>query len=99
MGFGDVLWGACACRRGVGLRGPAGGLDSSEMGNPPEKFALVFGQCRELGLHVVAHAGEEGPPEYIRTALGHPLASASAHGVLPKARPWYPATRVKHNAK
>jgi adenosine deaminase len=45
------------------------GLDSSEMGNPPEKFARVFTQCRELGLHTVAHAGEEGPPEYIWQAL------------------------------
>ncbi len=37
------------------------GLDSGERGNPPEKFARVFAKCRELGLHVVAHAGEEGP--------------------------------------
>ena len=42
------------------------GLDSSERGHPPEKFARVFARCRELGLHVVAHAGEEGPPAYIR---------------------------------
>ena len=41
------------------------GLDSGERGNPPEKFATVFAQCRALGLHVVAHAGEEGPPAYI----------------------------------
>jgi len=45
------------------------GLDSSEVGNPPEKFSRVFARCRELGLHLVAHAGEEGPPAYIRTAL------------------------------
>src|SRR5450830_1312412 len=38
------------------------GLDSSEVGNPPEKFSRVFARCRELGLHLVAHAGEEGPP-------------------------------------
>jgi adenine deaminase len=38
------------------------GLDSSEVGHPPEKFARVFARCRELGLHLVAHAGEEGPP-------------------------------------
>jgi hypothetical protein len=37
------------------------GLDSSELGHPPEKFARVFARCRELGLHLVAHAGEEGP--------------------------------------
>ena len=45
------------------------GLDSSERGHPPEKFARVFARCRELGLHVVAHAGEEGPPASIETAL------------------------------
>src|SRR5471032_3141018 len=44
------------------------GLDSSEVGNPPEKFSRVFARCRELGLHLVAHAGEEGPPAYILTA-------------------------------
>src|SRR4051812_4762472 len=41
------------------------GLDSSEHNNPPSKFARVFARCRELGLHLVAHAGEEGPPAYI----------------------------------
>ncbi|MBC7941826.1 MAG: adenosine deaminase, partial [Chitinophagaceae bacterium] len=45
------------------------GLDSSERGHPPEKFARVFARCRELGLHLVAHAGEEGPPEFIWNAL------------------------------
>ena len=45
------------------------GLDSSEVGHPPEKFARVFARCRELGLHLVAHAGEEGPPAYVWTAL------------------------------
>ena len=45
------------------------GLDSSEVGHPPEKFARVFARCRELGLHTVAHAGEEGPPAYIWSAL------------------------------
>ena len=40
------------------------GLDSSEVGHPPEKFARVFARCGELGLHRVAHAGEEGPPAY-----------------------------------
>ena len=38
------------------------GLDSSELGHPPEKFARVFAGARAHGLHVVAHAGEEGPP-------------------------------------
>jgi adenosine deaminase len=45
------------------------GLDSSERGHPPEKFARVFARCREMGLRLVAHAGEEGAPSYIWTAL------------------------------
>jgi len=45
------------------------GLDSSESGNPPSKFARVFAKAREEGFHIVAHAGEEGPPEYIIEAL------------------------------
>lgn len=45
------------------------GLDSSEVGHPPSKFQRVFARARELGLHVTAHAGEEGPPEYVREAL------------------------------
>jgi adenine deaminase len=45
------------------------GLDSSELGHPPSKFQRVFAAARELGLHVTAHAGEEGPPEYVREAL------------------------------
>ena len=45
------------------------GLDSSEMGHPPSKFEQVFERARSLGLKCVAHAGEEGPPEYIREAL------------------------------
>jgi len=57
------------------------GLDSSERGHPPEKFARVFAQCRELGLHAVAHAGEEGPPAYIRSALDVLKAERIDHGV------------------
>lgn len=45
------------------------GLDSSEVGHPPAKFARVFEKARLAGLKVVAHAGEEGPPEYVREAL------------------------------
>ena len=45
------------------------GLDSSERGNPPSKFRDVFRRAREAGFLAVAHAGEEGPPEYIREAL------------------------------
>jgi len=57
------------------------GLDSSEVGNPPEKFARVFARCKELGLHLVAHAGEEGPPDYIRTALDVLHVERVDHGV------------------
>ena len=45
------------------------GLDSSELGHPPAKFARVFAAAAELGLKRVAHAGEEGPPEYVHEAL------------------------------
>ncbi|MEO1662980.1 MAG: adenosine deaminase [Pseudomonadota bacterium] len=45
------------------------GLDSSEVGHPPEKFARVYKACRDLELKLVAHAGEEGPPEYVWQAL------------------------------
>ncbi len=45
------------------------GLDSSEMGHPPSKFERVFAKARDEGFHIVAHAGEEGPPEYIVEAL------------------------------
>jgi adenine deaminase len=57
------------------------GLDSSERGNPPEKFARVFAKAREAGLHLVAHAGEEGPPDYIRTALDVLEVERIDHGV------------------
>src|SRR3546814_19972180 len=45
------------------------GLDSSERGHPPGKFARVFARARELGLKLVAHAGEEGAPGYVWEAL------------------------------
>lgn len=57
------------------------GLDSSEKGHPPSKFARLFARCRELGLHVVAHAGEEGPPAYIVEALDILGAERIDHGV------------------
>ena len=57
------------------------GLDSSERGHPPEKFARVFARCRDLGLHLVAHAGEEGPPAYIATALDLLKVERIDHGV------------------
>jgi adenine deaminase len=45
------------------------GLDSSELGHPPEKFRRAFAAARDRGLRLVAHAGEEGPAEYVRQAL------------------------------
>ncbi|ATQ75585.1 adenosine deaminase [Massilia violaceinigra] len=57
------------------------GLDSSERGHPPEKFTRVFERCRQLGLRLVAHAGEEGPPAYIETALDVLNVERIDHGV------------------
>jgi adenosine deaminase len=57
------------------------GLDSSELGNPPEDFKAVFDKAREHGLLTVAHAGEEGPPEYIWQALDDLKVSRIDHGV------------------
>jgi adenine deaminase len=57
------------------------GLDSSEVGHPPSKFSRVFARCRELGLRIVAHAGEEGPPPYIWEALDDLKAERIDHGV------------------
>jgi adenosine deaminase len=57
------------------------GLDSSERDHPPQKFARVFARCRELGLHRVAHAGEEGPPAYIEAALDVLQVERIDHGV------------------
>ncbi|MDP3252409.1 MAG: adenosine deaminase [Hydrogenophaga sp.] len=57
------------------------GLDSSEVGHPPSKFSRVFARCRELDLHVVAHAGEEGPPAYIWEALNDLKTERIDHGV------------------
>ena len=57
------------------------GLDSSEVGNPPSKFAAAFDRARDKGLLTVAHAGEEGSPEYIWQALEILHASRIDHGV------------------
>jgi adenosine deaminase len=57
------------------------GLDSAEVGNPPSKFARAFRQAREMGLPGVAHAGEEGPPEYIWEALDILEVQRIDHGV------------------
>lgn len=57
------------------------GLASSEVGHPPEKFARVFARARELGMRLVAHAGEEGPPDYIWSALDVLKVERIDHGV------------------
>jgi adenosine deaminase len=57
------------------------GLDSAERDNPPEKFARLFAHARSLGLHLVAHAGEEGPPAYIKGALDTLRVERIDHGV------------------
>ena len=61
----ETLGHACRCKEHIfGV-----GLDSSEAGHPPAKFARVYGEAREAGFTPVAHAGEEGPPEYVSEAL------------------------------
>jgi adenosine deaminase len=57
------------------------GLASSEVGHPPEKFAKVFARAKQLGFRLVAHAGEEGPPEYIWNALDVLKVERIDHGV------------------
>jgi len=57
------------------------GLDSGERGNPPSKFERVFAKARALRLHLVAHAGEEGPAAYIHEALDLLHAERIDHGV------------------
>ena len=57
------------------------GLDSSEQGHPPDKFTAVFDKAREAGFLTVAHAGEEGPPDYIWQALQRLKVSRIDHGV------------------
>ena len=57
------------------------GLDSSEVGHPPEKFKQVFAKAKAEGLHLVAHAGEEGPPAYIWSALDVLQVERIDHGV------------------
>jgi adenosine deaminase len=57
------------------------GLDSAEVGNPPSKFAAVFERARALGLRCVAHAGEEGPAQYVRESLDVLRAERIDHGI------------------
>lgn len=57
------------------------GLDSSELGHPPSKFERVFKRAKALGFKIVAHAGEEGPPEYIWEAINCLEVDRIDHGV------------------
>lgn len=57
------------------------GLDSSETDHPPHPFAEVYERARDLGLHAVAHAGEEGPPSYVKSALDDLGVERIDHGV------------------
>ena len=57
------------------------GLDSSELGHPPEKFKRVFDKVRAQGFKIVAHAGEEGPAEYIWQAIDLLQVDRIDHGV------------------
>jgi len=63
------------------------GLDSAERGNPPEKFERVYTRCRDLGFRLVAHAGEEGPPSYVRDALDLLKVERIDHGVRSEEDP------------
>lgn len=63
------------------------GLDSAEHGNPPGKFKQVFRRCRELGFRLVAHAGEEGPADYVRGALDELHVERIDHGVRSEEDP------------
>jgi adenosine deaminase len=63
------------------------GLDSAELGYPPSLFADVFAQARQLGLHVVAHAGEEGPAAYVEQSLDVLHAERIDHGVAVSTSP------------
>lgn len=63
------------------------GLDSSELGHPPAKFAAVFARARREGLLAVAHAGEEGPPQYVREALDLLKVKRIDHGVRSEEDP------------
>ena len=57
------------------------GLDSAEVGNPPEKFARVFARCKQAGFRLTAHAGEEGPASYVWSALNVLGVERIDHGV------------------
>jgi adenosine deaminase len=57
------------------------GLDSTELGNPPEKFQKVMQMCRKAGYRLVSHAGEEGPPDFVRDTLDLLKVERIDHGI------------------
>lgn len=63
------------------------GLDSSELGHPPQKYQRVFAKARDAGFKLVAHAGEEGPPEYVRDTLDLLQVDRVDHGNAAMADP------------
>ena len=71
------------------------GLDSAEVGHPPRVFREVYARAADEGLHRVAHAGEEGPPEYIREALDRAgrRARRPRHCAAWRTRTWSPGSR------
>lgn len=77
----DDAWRTLEHARPFGGRIASVGLDSAELGYPPELFVELFEEARTRGYHVVAHAGEEGPPSYITRALDALGAERIEHGV------------------
>jgi adenosine deaminase len=71
------------------------GLDSAEVGHPPREFAAVFAKAREAGFAAVAHAGEEGPAEYITEALDLLQVARVDHGVAAVSDPALEARLVR----
>jgi adenosine deaminase len=71
------------------------GLDSAEAGHPPSEFAEVFAKARAAGFGAVAHAGEEGPAEYITEALDLLHVTRIDHGVAAAADPALEARLVR----
>jgi adenosine deaminase len=72
------------------------GLDSSELGNPPSKFERAFSMAAKLGFKLVAHAGEEGPPEYVWEAINLLKVDRIDHGVRSSEDPKLMAYLKEH---
>ena len=83
----DVLEQALPLREQYADLWIAVGLDSAEHGNPPSKFERVYARCRDLGFRLVAHAGEEGPPQYVQDAIEKLHVERIDHGVRAEEDP------------